>query len=158
MRRGNAQKLPTGQYTVYTHTHTHTHTHAHIRTHTHTLFLSPCLPRVPLAHSPMLTRLPMQRADSVMSVRSRDSHPPSLSPRERGRERERERGRERETEREKVEDWMLSWLYKAESTPNEYIIMPIKVTMCFGSGRLACYQVVWLSRTGEIWLEHNCRC
>lgn len=99
--------------------------------HIHSLSLR--LPLVPLAHSPMLTLLPMQRADSVMSIP--ETPIPHHFP----------QGRERE----KVEEWMLSWLYKAERTPNEYIFMAIKVTVCFGYGRLACYQVVWLSWTGE---------
>lgn len=74
MRRGNAQKLATGQYTTYT------------------LSLSLRLPLVPLAHSPMLTLLPMQRADSVMSIP--ETPIPHHFP----------QGRERE----KVEEWMLS--------------------------------------------------
>lgn len=76
----------------------------------------------------------MQRADSVMSIP--ETPIPHHFP----------QGRERE----KVEEWILSLLCKAERTPNEYIFVPVKVTMCFGYGRLACYQVVWLSWTGNL--------
>lgn len=82
-----------------------------------TLPLRLCLPPVPLAHSPMLPRLPMQRADSVMTLPSPIAFPKG-------------------EKREKVEEKMLSWLCKAERTPNEYIIMLIKVSVCFGYGQL----------------------
>lgn len=57
--------------------------------------LSLCLSLAPLVHSPMLTRLPMQRADSVMSVP--ESPIPHHFP----------QGSERKREREKVKEWML---------------------------------------------------
>lgn len=106
------------------------------------LSLSP--PLVSWAHSPMLTLLPVQRADSVMCIP--ETPLPHHFP----------QGRER------VEERMLSWLYKAERTPNEYIYMPIKIMRC-SCGRLACFQGVLAqpdresgedtSATFEIWWD-----
>lgn len=44
--------------------------------------------------------------------------------------------------RDRERKWILSCFCKAEYTPNECIFMPIRITMCFGYGWLACYQVV----------------
>lgn len=109
---------------------------------TYSLSLPCFLSSLTHAHSP-------SRAKSrFCHVHSRDSPPPPLSP--------------REGERERVEERMLSWLYKAERTPNEYIYMPIKI-MCYSCGRLACFQGVLAqpdresgedtSATFEIWWD-----
>lgn len=81
----------------------------------HSLLFSCSLSSLTHAHSP-------SHAKSRF-CHEHPSHPPSLSPRE----------------REKVKEWLPdSWLCKAEHTPHEYIIMLIKVTVCFGYGRLLC--------------------
>lgn len=101
----------------------------------HTLSLPCFLSSLTHAHSP-------SRADSVMCIP--ETPLPHHFP----------QGRER------VEERMLSWLYKAERTPNEYIYKPIKIMHC-SCGRLAFFQGVLAqpdresgedtSATFEIW-------